>query len=530
MTATSNANAQSVVSWTAPASNGGAAITSYTATSSARAAHLLDRHDQLHGDRPHQRDQLHLHGHRHQLGRHQCRVGGVGGGHPGHHGRAPTGVTAVATSSATTASVSWTTPASNGGAAITSYTVTSSPGRLDLHDHHHQLHRAGLTTGPATPTPWPPSTRPAPVPPRPRPTPWSPAHRAPTGVIGHLQRQRPVGGVLDRTGRHRWLGHHLLHRHLVARQLHLLSATTSCTVAGLTNGTSYTFTVTATNVDGTGPASAASAAAIPATTPGAPTGVTATSNANTQSVVSWTAPASNGGSAITGYTVTSSPGGFTCSTATTSCTVTGLTNGTSYTFTVTATNGVGAGPASAASAAAIPATTPGAPTGVTATAYHVGDLGGHHLDGSGQQRRHSADRLHGDVVACGHHAGRLLDLADRVLDRCTFTGLTAGTTYTFTVTATNAVGTGAASAASNSITMSGRATRRAVGRIGHLGDDLDHHLVGDPAVNGGSALTGYTVRRRRGHHAQPPARPRSPGPRPPVPSPASPPTPPTPSR
>ena len=59
---------------------------------------------------------------------------------------------------------------------------------------------------------------------------------------------------------------------------------------------------------GTSAASAPSATATPATAPGAPTGVTATSYANAQSVVSWTAPASNGGAAITGYTVTSHRG------------------------------------------------------------------------------------------------------------------------------------------------------------------------------------------------------------------------------
>jgi hypothetical protein len=71
--------------------------------------------------------------------------------------------------------------------------------------------------------------------------------------------------------------------------------------------------------------------------------------------VSWTAPAANG-SAITGYTVTSSPGGRTCNPPgwATACAVGFLTNGTAYTFTVVATNGVGPGPASAASNSVTP--------------------------------------------------------------------------------------------------------------------------------------------------------------------------------
>jgi hypothetical protein len=70
--------------------------------------------------------------------------------------------------------------------------------------------------------------------------------------------------------------------------------------------------------------------------------------------VSWTAPASNG-SAITGYTVTSNPDNLTCTTTgALTCTVSGLTNGTSDKFTVVATNAAGDGAPSAASNAVIP--------------------------------------------------------------------------------------------------------------------------------------------------------------------------------
>ena len=84
--------------------------------------------------------------------------------------------------------------------------------------------------------------------------------------------------------------------------------------------------------------------------PGAPTSPVATAGSS-QASVAFTAPVSNGGSAITGYTVTSSPGGFTATGASSPLVVTGLTNETSYTFTVVATNAVGNSVASVASAA-----------------------------------------------------------------------------------------------------------------------------------------------------------------------------------
>jgi uncharacterized repeat protein (TIGR02543 family) len=92
---------------------------------------------------------------------------------------------------------------------------------------------------------------------------------------------------------------------------------------------------------------------IAITKPDAPTGVSATSGGNASTTVSWTAP-SDGGSAITSYTATSNAG-QTCTSATTSCSITGLTNGSPYTFTVTATNAIGTSDASSASGASTPA-------------------------------------------------------------------------------------------------------------------------------------------------------------------------------
>jgi len=93
--------------------------------------------------------------------------------------------------------------------------------------------------------------------------------------------------------------------------------------------------------------------------PDAPTIGTAVPG-DAQATVSFTAPSSDGGSVITSYTATSSPGGITgtlSQAGSGSITVTGLTNGTAYTFTVTATNAIGTSTASAPSGSVAPTTT-----------------------------------------------------------------------------------------------------------------------------------------------------------------------------
>jgi hypothetical protein len=179
---------------------------------------------------------------------------------------------------------------------------------------------------------------------------------------------------------------------------------------------------------------------LSATVPGAPTIGTATAG-NTQASVAFTAPASNGGSPITGYTVTSSPGGITATGSSSPIVVTGLTNGTPYTFTVTATNSVGTSNASAASNSVTPiGAVPGAPTIGTATGGNA--QASVAFTAPPVRAIFSNNRIYGNFFA-GRYYGYGKFKSDSGYR------LTNGTSYTFTVTATNSQGTGAPSAASN---------------------------------------------------------------------------------
>ena len=216
-----------------------------------------------------------------------------------------------------------------------------------------------------------------------------------------------------------------------------------CKVTGLTNGVLYSFTVTATNTFGTSAASTSNSV-TPVTVPDPPTGASATGG-NGQALVTWLAPANTGSLPILHYTVTSSPGGFTCTTnGALGCTVTGLTNGSSYAFTVVAANSYGPGAPSTPASAIIPATVPGAPPSVVAVA------------GAGSASVAWAVPASNGKPITGYTVTSSpgnLTCTTTGATTCVVHGLATGLAYTFTVTATNSIGTGAPSEPSASVTL-----------------------------------------------------------------------------
>lgn len=216
---------------------------------------------------------------------------------------------------------------------------------------------------------------------------------------------------------------------------------TSFSLTGLTNGTPVNVQVRAINAIGTGQASVV-ATATPRTVPGAPTAVAAASNTASLDV-SWTAPTSDGGSAVTGYTArayadaTATTVIASCATSTTSCTITGLTNGTSYYVDVVAANAAGSGPASAPRTTGTPLVRPSAPTITSVTAgdqrLSVAFTAGAAGDRSITRYQYTTDNGATWIDAVGTSSPLVL------------TGLTNGTTYSVKIRAVSAAGAGAAS-------------------------------------------------------------------------------------
>ena len=168
--------------------------------------------------------------------------------------------------------------------------------------------------------------------------------------------------------------------------------------------------------------------------------------------LTWIRPADTNGAGITGYVVTPFLSGVaqpshTFASAATSATVTGLTNGLQYTFTVAATNGNGTGPQSDASSGVVVGT-PLAPSDVVA----LSKSGGVTVSWQAPDRGRTAARVTGYVVTpfIGDRAQAAHDFNSHATHQ-TINGLRAGTIYSFKVSAKNVWGIGPRSLRSNRV-------------------------------------------------------------------------------
>ena len=228
----------------------------------------------------------------------------------------------------------------------------------------------------------------------------------------------------------------------------------TCYVTTLTNGTPYSFTVHATNGRGTGPTSTPTTPVTPGFVPSAPLDVRAAPT-DASATVNWTPPSTDGGSSITGYTATSFPTTRTCTTSgALTCKVSGLKNGTMYTFRVRATNDVGIGPSSSPSTGVKPSTVPDAPVDVTATSSNGSASVSWEIVATGT----NGSTITG-YTATSTPTQRSCTTTSASAKSCTVNNLVNGTSYSFTVTAKNADGTSPPSAPSSHVTPARRPTK-----------------------------------------------------------------------
>ncbi len=225
--------------------------------------------------------------------------------------------------------------------------------------------------------------------------------------------------------------------------LHTTCTTTSaltCTTSGATDGKTYAIKVVATNASGTG--HAGKILRVEAGVPYPPTGLVATAGHGSATVTFQ--PPTIDNATIQHWTITASPGGNSCQASLSGCTVTGLTNGQTYTFTGVSVGTYGTSIPSAPSAPLTLPTVPTVPTGVSATATTISGSPAAYVN-------YTAPSSNGGSTITGYTTV-VVDQTTSTTTKvsgsstlATVTGLNATDSYTFSVYATNALGNSPAS-------------------------------------------------------------------------------------
>ena len=283
------------------------------------------------------------------------------------------------------------------------------------------------------------------------------------------------------------------------------STSTTYGHTGLAPGTTRHYRVSAINSVGTGTASNVANAttddAAP-TVPGAPTGLSATADGTSTIDLDWTAPTDNGGSDVTGYRIEVSSNGSSgwsnleANTNSTTYAHTGLSAGDTRHYRVSAINSVGTGDASRTANAttddAAP-TVPGAPTGLSATADGTSTID---LDWTAPSDDGGASITGYRIEVSSNGSSGWSNLEANTNSTPTtyaHTGLSAGDTRHYRVSAINSVGTGTASNTANATTATtvpGAPTSLTATASGTTTINLDWTA---PVDDGGASISGYKI-------------------------------------
>ena len=225
---------------------------------------------------------------------------------------------------------------------------------------------------------------------------------------------------------------------------------------------------------------------IYAAAPPSPTSVAVTPESE-EITISWTAPVIQPSDTIVSYTVSGSPSG-TCTTANTSCTITGLTNGVEYSYTVMANYDTGLSSQPTSLISAKPGDAPSSPLNLQVA-----------LQGTEAQLSWASPNDDGGVAITSYtvtsNPGSLTCITSTT--SCSIFGLTVGQSYTFTAIATNPVGDSAPSEPTSAVIVSAAPPSSPTNpQVNN--QQLNEILISwdAPSESGGASITNYLVEYR----------------------------------